>query len=258
MMNKLLLLFCLSTMTVLGYSQERELIWADEFDGKELVDESIWTNEVGLLRNKEAQYYTNNRSKNARVENGMLIIEAHKEKYKGAKYTSASIHTNGKKEILYGKIEVRAKLPEGRGTWPAIWTLGTNKKQTRWPNCGEIDIMEHVGYNPNVVQVTTHTDKYNHSENTAKPSGRKNIPTASSEFHTYAIDWTKEKIDFLIDDEVIHSYKNEHTGVDSWPFDSPQYLIINLAIGGGWGGKEGIDDSIFPVKYYIDYVRIYR
>ena len=147
-----------------------ELVWADEFNGKGLPDQSKWDYEVGFIRNREKQYYTKARLENARVENGMLIIESRKEKYEKGDYTSASLHTRYKAKWLYGRIEVRAKLPTGRGMWPAIWMLGANYGKVRWPACGEIDIMENVGFNPDMIHANVHTKAYNHVKRTNKGS----------------------------------------------------------------------------------------
>ena len=161
-----------------------------------------------------------------------------------AEYTSASLTTHGKAAWTYGRIEVRAKLPAGRGTWPAIWMLGTNIDKVGWPTCGEIDIMEFVGFDPGVVHANIHTKKYNHAINTGK-GDQISIPDASKAFHVYAVEWDAEKMDFFVDQqEVFHVQERRH-GAAAWPYDKDQYLILNLAIGGDWGGQKGIDDSSF-------------
>ena len=253
-----------------------KLVWADEFDKPGLPDPAKWGYETGFVRNNESQFYTRDRLENARIENGMLVIEARKEHYKKpdfraatdnpgrarrnrefAEYTSASLHTLGKAAWSQGRVEVRAKLPKGRGTWPAIWMLGTNRDRVSWPACGEIDIMEYVGYDPGVVQAHIHTEAYNHVKKTAKGDSIK-IPDAEDAFHVYAVEWNPEQMDFFVDGKRYFTFKNEQTGAAAWPFDQNQYLILNLAIGGSWGGNKGIDDSIFPQRYYIDYVRVYQ
>ncbi len=235
-----------------------KLVWEDNFDYKGLPDPAIWSYEEGYVRNSEAQYYTKERKENARVEDGNLVIEARKDNWQGNEITSASIHTYGKKSILYGRVEVRAKLPTGRGTWPAIWMLGNSiRNGTRWPDCGEIDIMENVGYEPDVVHANVHTKAYNHSIGTAK-GDKLTVEEPYNNFYTYTVEWSPEKIEFFIDDEPYMVYENENNGEATWPFDQPHYLILNLAIGGGWGGQKGIDQSIFPQKYYIDYVKVYE
>lgn len=248
-----------------------KLVWSDEFDRQGLPDPEKWTYEYGFVRNNEAQFYTRERSENARVEKGMLIIEARKEKWKNpgynpdsarvrdrefAEYTSASITTRGKASWTCGRFEVRAKLPSGRGTWPAIWMLGEDRARG-WPACGEIDIMEFVGYQPGVIHANVHTAKYNHVRKNNK-GDKLNVPDASEQFHVYVVEWYPTHMDFFVDDQKYFTFKNEGTGEDAWPFDKPEYLILNLAIGGSWGGSKGIDDSIFPQALQIDYVRVYQ
>jgi beta-glucanase (GH16 family) len=174
-----------------------------------------------------------------------------------AEYTSASLVTRGKAAWKYGKIEVRAKLPAGRGTWPAIWTLGTNIREVGWPACGEIDIMEHVGFEPGVVHANVHTRKYNHVRRTAK-GDKIAVKDATEAFHVYAVEWDAKRLEFFLDGKKYFTFENEGSGVDAWPFDREQYLILNLAIGGDWGGRQGIDEAAFPQKYYVDYVRVYQ
>ena len=254
---------------------EWKLVWSDEFDTAGLPDPAKWNYETGWIRNNEQQFYTRERQENARVADGLLIIEARKEKFKNptfntnatntargrrnrefADYTSASLTTRGKAGWTYGRMEVRAKLPSGRGTWPAIWTLGTNS-QAGWPACGEIDIMEFVGSDPGTVHANIHTRKYNHVQKTGKGSQIK-IADASDAFHVYALEWTPDRLDFFVDDQKYFTFRNEGTGAEAWPYDHDQYLILNLAIGGSWGGAKGIEDSIFPQRFYIDYVRVYQ
>ena len=165
--------------------------------------------------------------------------------------------TQGKAAWTHGRIEVRAKLPAARGTWPAIWTLGTNIHEAGWPACGEIDIMEFVGYEPGVIHANIHTKKYNHVVKTGK-GDQISIPDASEAFHVYAVEWDAEKMDFFVDAHKYFTYRNEGSGTAAWPYDKEQYLILNLAIGGDWGGQKGIDDSRFPQQYVIDYVRVYQ
>lgn len=254
---------------------EWKLVWSDEFEKPGSPDPAKWDYETGFVRNRELQYYTRDRKENARVEKGVLIIEARKEKMKNAAYdparpprggalhreiadyTSASLITRGKAAWTYGRIEVRAKLPTGRGTWPAIWTLGTNMREVRWPACGEIDIMEFVGFDPGVIHGNIHTRKYNHIQKTNKGDKTK-VPDASEKFHVYAIEWDAEHIDFFVDDRKYFTFRKEEGGTDVWPFDKDQYLILNLAIGGSWGGQKGVDDGIFPQQLLIDYVRVYQ
>ncbi len=236
--------------------QDWKLDWSDEFsyDGE---PESIkWTYEVGKVRNNESQFYTKARKENAHVENGMLTIQARSEDFKGSKHTSASIITKGKKEFLYGRIEVRAKLPTGVGMWPAIWMLGTNISDVGWPACGEIDIMENVGFDPDTIHSNIHTKAYNHVKKTNKGS-RIKVNAPYKDFHIYAIEWFEDRIDFYVDNHIYFSFSNEDTGPETWPFDKPHYLILNIAVGGSWGGKYGIDETIFPQSMLVDYVRYY-
>jgi beta-glucanase (GH16 family) len=152
---------------------------------------------------------------------------------------------------------VRAKLPCARGTWPAIWMLGTNIGQVRWPTCGEIDIMEHVGFDPGRIHANIHTKAYNHVQRTNKGSNLL-VSRPDEEFHVYAAVWTPQQIDFFVDNQRYFTFMKEPGGDAVWPFDKPQYLILNLAIGGDWGGERGINDQLFPHRYLIDYVRVYR
>jgi beta-glucanase (GH16 family) len=232
------------------------LIFDDEFDRAGAPDPSKWTPELGYVRNEEAQYYTA-RGDNLRVENGMLVIEAHRERYQGFSYTSASITTLDHEQFLYGRVEVRAKLPGGLGTWPAIWLLGSDINEVGWPACGEIDIMENVGHEPKRIYGTVHTPAYNHTLKTSK-GGSIDVEAPSEQFHLYALDWSKDRVEFFVDGRRYFTFENEGGGNAVWPFDKPQYLILNLAIGGSWGGERGIDDGLFPHRYLIDYVRVYR
>ena len=255
-------------------AEELKLVWSDEFDYTGLPDSSRWNYEEGFVRNQELQYYTRSRTQNAFVENGVLVIEARREKFKNpaydpsvkkdwekssqyAEYTSASLMTKERASWKYGRIEVRAKLPAGRGIWPAIWMLGTNINQVGWPACGEIDIMEYVGYNPDTIYGTVHTQKFNHVLKTQKGS-RIGVHQPYKDFHVYAIEWDARKIDFFVDSTRYFTFENDGTGEAAWPFDKDQYLILNIAVGGSWGGAEGIDESIFPQKMYMDYVRVYK
>jgi beta-glucanase (GH16 family) len=235
-----------------------KLVWADEFDRDGAPDPSKWTYEEGFVRNRESQYYTRDRRENARIEGGVLVIESRKERYGDrAEYTSASLTTEGKAEWRHARIEVRAKLPTGRGTWPAIWLLGTNRRAVGWPRCGEIDIMENVGFEPDVIHANIHTQTYNHVRRTGKGS-KIDVAEPWGDFHVYALEWTKDRLDFFVDGRKYFTYENERTGADAWPFDQPFYLILNTALGGSWGGQRGIDDSIFPQRFDIDYVRVYE
>ncbi len=231
------------------------LVFADEFDTPGALDPSKWGYEIGSIRNQEAQYYTS-RSENVRVEGGNLVIEARKGAYQGYGYTSASVNTKKRFEFTYGRVEVRARIPTGNGTWPAIWMLGANIDQVGWPACGEIDIMENVGFDPLKIYGTIHTLAGSGA------NGKGSSVTAVNpwdNFHRYAMEWYQDRIDIFFDDQKYFTYRTDGSGARAgWPFDSPQYLLLNLAIGGSWGGQKGIDDSLFPHRYLIDYVRIYK
>ena len=171
-------------------------VWQDEFERDGLPDPARWDYEVGRVRNREAQYYTRGRAANARVETGVLIIEAHREPYEGADYTSASLTSRA--SWTYGRIEVRARLPRGRGTWPAIWMLGTNIREVGWPECGEIDIMEHVGFDPGRIHANIHTGAYNHVQRTNKGNNLL-VPGVDDAFHVYSAAWTPQQITMSVD-----------------------------------------------------------
>lgn len=234
-----------------------KLVWADEFDTPGAPDPKKWSYEEGLLRNNEAQYYTRDRRENARVEDGHLVIEARKEDWKGSHYTSASLHTHQKAEWTYGRIEVRAKVPAGRGMWPAAWMLGSNIGSAGWPLCGEIDLMENVGFDLHNAHFNVHTKAFNHVIHTNKGV---TVPLRDPDrdFHTYAAQWDPQAIRFFLDGRQVFVFLNDGKGVEHWPFDKPQYLILNCAVGGAWGGMKGIDDAAFPARYEIDYVRVYQ
>ena len=233
--------------------QEKTLVWSDEFDYEGLPDKSKWNYEEGFVRNKEPQYYTVERPENAYVTGGNLIITALKEDFKGGKYTSASINTRGKFEFQKGRVEVRAKLPSGSGVWPAIWTLGANRNKVSWPQSGEIDIMEYWGHNPNSIHANVHTGDYNHTKGTGR-GGNIIFEEPWKDFHIFAVEWYDDRLDFFFDDTLYYSCPKKGEGPGEWPFDAPQYLLINLAL---ISRLSDIHDSIFPAKYLIDYVRIY-
>jgi len=251
-----------------GIPPTARLAWADEFDVAGMPDASRWSydterNSAGWYNN-ELQYYANARPENSRVENGLLVITARREDlstlglsdWSGQKYSSARLITRDKASWTYGFIEVRAKLPCGTGTWPAIWTLST-PPQSAWPDDGEIDIMEHVGFDPGVVHGTVHTGAFNHTRGNQR-SATKTVADACNDFHRYQLNWTPNRITLGIDDRNYYQYSNDNSGNPEWPFDSPQFLILNIAVGGDWGGQMGVDDSVFPVEMQVDYVRVYQ
>ncbi len=236
-----------------------KLVWADDFDKPGAPDAKKWKYQIGGhgWGNKELQYYTS-RKDNVRVENGNLIIEARKEVYKGMQYTSARLNSKG--EFKYGRIEVRAKLPRGRGTWPAAWMMpAKNGKYSKknWPDNGEIDIMEHVGFDQGVVHGSFHTKNWNWIIGTQKTK-KIDVLDCSSAFHIYALEWTKDEMHLFVDDKDYYSYKNPHTDWKDWPFDQPFYVLLNIAVGGAWGGEQGVDETIFPQRMVIDFVRAYK
>lgn len=252
-----------------------KLIWSDEFDGTAL-DLDKWNIDEWDARvvNDEDQAYTA-KTRNLRVHDGHLVLEAHKEDYRNANYTSGRIHSKGKGDFLYGRIEVRAKLPSGQGTWPAIWMLPSdpfkyatlcqkgekwqgNPNCDAWPNSGEIDIMEHVGYEMNHVHGTVHTKAY-YWVNAEQRKGRILLDDVAQNFHVYALEWTPDSILMFVDDTHYFTYPRETADWQAWPFDQPFHLIMNLAVGGMWGRAGGpIDDSIFPQQLTVDYVRVYE
>lgn len=242
----------------LNWGFETTPVWADEFDYTGLPDSNKWGYDLGGSGwgNNELQYYTNS-TDNASVGAGTLKITARKEAKEGREYTSARLVSKNKGDFLYGRFEIKAKLPTGRGTWPAIWMLPTDWVYGSWPKSGEIDIMEHVGYDQNRVHITVHTEAYNHGKNTQKGQN-KIIETASSDFHTYRVDWTPYAVRGYIDDQPVFQFVNEGKGFEVWPFDKRFHLLLNLAIGGDWGGAQGVDNTIFPQTMEVDYVRVYK
>ncbi len=245
-----------TTPAVPTYSFTDSTVWRDEFNYTGKPDPTRWGYDLGASGwgNNELENYTNNLN-NARVENGKLIVEAQKT---ASSYTSARLVTKNKGDWKYGRVVVRAKLPSGRGTWPAIWMLATNQTygSAYWPDNGEIDIMEHVGFDPNVIHASAHTKAYNFTINTQK-TAITTLPTALTEFHDYALEWTPISMKMSIDNTVYFSYLPTSVQWQYWPFDQPFHLLLNLAIGGDWGGQKGVDDSIFPQQMQIDYVRVY-
>jgi beta-glucanase (GH16 family) len=242
---------------------EPVLIWSDEFEVDGLPDPEKWLYAVGGhgWGNSESQYYTRARHENARVENGKLIIEARKENWiadegfiRSSDYTSARLVSKGHGDWLHGRMEVRAKLPAGRGTWPAIWMLPTSNAEIGWPYSGEIDIMEHVGFDMGVIHGSIH----NAQRHGANPiTNTISIENVDTEFHIYSVDWTPSAFRFFVDGFEYHSYTDPGTGLPAWPFILPFHLIMNVAVGGAWGGAHGIDPDIWPQRMEVDYVRVY-
>jgi glycerophosphoryl diester phosphodiesterase len=236
-----------------------KLKWSEEFNYTGLPDSTKWGYETGGhgWGNNELQYYTAADTSNVFVKNGSLKITARIKRVGNNEYTSARLLTKNKAEFTYGRIEISAKLPQGRGLWPAIWMLCRDIEKLGWPGGGEIDIMEHVGFEKDTVLGTVHTTAYNHVINTQK--GKKIfIDNPYTAYHLYAIEWTHEYIDFFVDEQRFLRFDNEHKTSAEWPFDKPFFLILNIAVGGNLGGQKGIDQNIFPSSMEVDYVRVYQ
>lgn len=237
-----------------------KLEWADEFDIDGSPNEENWTYDLGDgcplcgWGNNELQFYTDSTS-NVKVENGFLKITILNDSIGTKPYSSARMKS--KRDLKYGKVEVRLKNPSKRGTWPAIWMLPTENKYGIWPKSGEIDIMEHVGYNQDSIFGTVHTEAYNHIKWTQK-SGAEFLANNESTFHIYSVTWSEEKIDFFIDDKKYFTFENEHKTYAEWPFDQAFHVIMNIAVGGNWGGSKGLDDNLSGQTMEIDYIRVYK
>ena len=240
---------------------DAKLVWADEFDGK-VLDAKRWRHDTSRNRqgwhNNERQYYGPD---NARVTGGKLVITAERRARSGRRdwggqaYSAARIDTRGKQSWTGGFFEIRAKIPCGRGTWPAIWMMPDSGT---WPAGGEIDIMEHVGWDPTRIHATLHTELFTHSKGTQRGASRL-LPTACGQFHRYQLNWTPQAITVGIDDRAFMRIRNDQPGGrGAWPFDKPFHLILNTAVGGDWGGQKGIDDAALPARFEIDYVRVWQ
>lgn len=236
--------------------------FADEFAAPQ-VDRTKWRfdtarNKAGW-HNAELQYYADGRRENARIADGALVIAARREDTRrfadsgGQRYTSARLVSRG--GYGYGFYEFRAKLPCGRGIWPALWLLPPDGK---WPDEGEIDVMEMVGWDPNVIHATLHTGAYNHAKNTQRGAQRR-VPTACTAWHLYQLDWRPDAITVGINGRAFMRVANDRPGGKAaWPFTRPYHIILNVAVGGGWGGQKGVDDAAFPQAMAVDYVRYWR
>ena len=262
----LLLVSCGSTKKVSspypgGSGKYTQLVWSDEFDGVGLPDANKWSYEKGYVRNGEMQYYTVERAENAVRRNGNLVITALNDSVmidgRIRAVTSASVISKGKGDWKYGRIEVRAKLPSCLGSWPAIWMMPTTSVYGGWPRSGEIDILEHVGYEPDNVHFALHTSKYNHSRGTGR-STSVSCSDSYTKYYVYAVEWFEDHIDWFLDNKKVFTVQNDDEGWESWPLDQPFYLIINFAFGGGWGARNGVDLKQLPQEYFIDYVRVYQ
>ena len=236
-----------------------DLVWSDEFDYNGLPDDTKWGYDVGGhgWGNQELQFYTENRLENARVDDSVLIITAIKEPWEGMDYTSTRLISKNKGDWLYGRVEVAARLPQGTGVWPAIWMLPTDWEYGGWPASGELDIMENVGYDPYTVHFNIHTQAYHHSIGTNKGNST-TLDDPHTTFNVYSMEWFEDHIDFFANGDTIFTFENEDKTTDEWPFDKRFHILLNIAVGGSWGGQQGIDDDIFPQQLIVDYVRVYQ
>ncbi|MGE5447033.1 MAG: family 16 glycosylhydrolase [Bacteroidales bacterium] len=249
----LCLFLCLCFQT---YSQKYVMVWNDEFNTPGLPDSTKWNFLHQKGYNDELQYYTKKESKNAWIKDTTLIIELRKESYLTANYTSAMLVSKLKGDWQYGKLEIRAKVPTGKGTWPAIWMMPTNDEYGGWPKSGEIDIMEYVGWDPSRLYYTIHYEGTNGTGHQSK--GTSNYSVAPyNRFITFTLVWAPDKIEWYEDNKLVHSYTKTSDDPRLWPFNKMFYMMLNLAYG-GWGGQQGIDDTKLPHKFYVDYVRVYQ
>jgi beta-glucanase (GH16 family) len=257
-MKRLLTMILLLLLSEFISAQKYVQVWGDEFNTPGLPDSTKWGYEIGKIRNAELQYYTYKRLENVRIEDTVLIIEARKEKFSGADYTSASIISKGIGDWKYGKIEISAKVPTGKGTWPALWMLPTYSEYGSWPKSGEIDIMEYVGYDPQKLHYTTHFEGTNGTGHESSGNNSTLITNPYDKFIKFTMVWTPVRIVWYANDKAFHTYAKPANDYRRWPFDKEFYLILNLAYGGAWGGLQGVDDTKLPHKFLIDYVRVFQ
>lgn len=231
------------------------LIWQEEFNG-ETINPQNWTFDLGAggWGNGEAQYYTA-REENAYLKDGLLVIEARQEKYEGSYYTSARLKTQGLQSFQYGRVEGRLKVPAGKGLWPAFWMLGSKFNGSNWPNCGEIDIMEYIGKEPDLIFGTLHGPGYSGALGISQ--WNRQSYNIADDFHTYAIEWEPEEIRWFYDSVQYHKVNRSDIGDREWVFEQPFFIILNLAVGGQFPGPIGLD-TVFPTQLYVDYVRVYQ
>lgn len=249
--------FFLVCLSCFGFKPtERNLVWSDEFNYEGIPDPKKWNYETGNgcpkncgWGNNETQIYSSDKS-NVFVEKGLLVITAVK---KDNTWTSGKLTTKAKADFTYGRIEFSAKLPAGKGGWPALWMLGDSFSSAGWPACGEIDVMEHVGRDLGIVQSVIHSpSSYGNTVNL----GRTPVKTFDKEFHIYAVDWKKDRIEFYVDDINFYTYKPTEKNDKTWPFDKPFYIIMNIAVGGNLGGPT--DPALSQIKMEVDYVRVFQ
>jgi len=241
--------------TAIAVPEGWQLAWQDEFDG-EAIDRANWTYDLGGggWGNGEMEYYTD-RTENARLENGMLVIEARQEKFEGSAFTSARLKTQGLREFQYGRIEARLKVPAGAGLWPAFWMLGADILVKNWPDCGEIDIMEYVGREPDLILGTLHGPGYSGALGLSKWNRQKYA--IADDFHTYAIEWEADQISWFYDGEQYSTFTRVDVGDRPWVYDHPFFIILNLAVGGQFPGPLS-PETVFPAQLLVDYVRVYE
>jgi len=232
-----------------------EATWAEEFNYNGAVDSNTWTHEIGNGEwgwgNGESQYYTSSLN-NVKVEDGVLKITAKREDMVGYEYTSARIISKDKFEFQYGRVDIKAKLPTGVGTWPALWLLGANFNDVGWPACGEIDIMEHWGHDPTVIAGSIHTSM---SHGDTWTHGYSNVNDYNEEFHIYSIDWNENRVQFFVDDVLYYTYSPSPQDSENWPFNQEMFFILNVAMGGHWFD---IDPEFSESTMEVDYIRIYQ
>jgi len=254
-------LYFTNSDTSISKSDELTLVWSDDFNYTGLPDSSKWEYDTAGNKdgwgNYEEQLYTVAKPENAFVKNGKLFITALYKPIGEKNFTSARLIS--KADWQYGRIEVNAKLPGGRGTWAAIWAMpgGWSFKDGNWPDIGEIDIMEHVGHDLGVVHASAHSKDYQWQKNTQK-TGTIYLPDVNTDFHTYALNWTPDYMQAFVDDSLFFEYHNEGLGASKWPYDKPFYLILNVAVGGAWGSIKGIDTTAFPQTMEVDFVKVYQ
>lgn len=250
-----------------GYWANAPVVWADEFDGAGL-DPSRWRLRTGGggWGNDELQDYS---ADNATVANGLLSIHAQQAVNAEGETTYSSARIASLHAFQYGRVEIRARVPtsQGPGLWPALWMMGKNQTTVGWPACGELDLMEYVSYQPGFFQQAVHTKISNHSRGPHVTSGPIPLPTIDCDFHRYGVLWDRESVRFYLDEisNITLTYSRPQVedrpkmqNVGHWPFDQPFFLILNMAVGGSWGGRQGVDDSVFPATFEIDYVRVYQ
>jgi beta-glucanase (GH16 family) len=244
------------------YWNAAELVWSDEFDGDEISPDN-WLFETGNngWGNNELQNYQS--KGNATVSEGTLKITAKRNMDNTIEGAFTSTRMNSKKSFKFGRMEIRAKIPEhkGNGIWPALWMLGSNVQVVGWPRCGEIDIMEYVSFDPNKTHFSIHSVANNHVDGTQATSGAIELETIEEEFHNFGVLWSNKYLKFYIDDvdNVLFTFRRPVvSNIDSWPFSSNFYFLMNISVGGNWGGLQGVDTSIFPATMEVDYVRVYQ